>query len=318
MNVPSDRVPPQETAQTVTRLLLKTGSDDRTICFYPSLFQLLIQSDAEVQRVDLGYAGSRLLERLLREPGEVVPREELMGFAWPDRIVGQGSLNQQIYSLRQIFCDEKGREIIQTLPRRGYQFNPNYIRERDLAEVVPAAVAGPAAEPTEAVGPADAVAEADARRLEAEPVSAAPSIDDPAAAGAQDEPTAAPRPRKNHSGSRWTAAALFVITLLAGLGASAWMDTTDSELVTREVKHDEVTMQLMATEPAMLDMLERDSTPLLERVSAMSEGPVELTLGWHDDYFQLFCPQGSANANWLMFHRSQLQLIANEQLTQCL
>lgn len=77
--------------------------------------------------MELGYAGGRLLERLLLEPGAVVTREDLLEYAWPGRVVGQGSLNQQIYTLRQLFCDEKGREIIQTLPRRGYLFNPQFV-----------------------------------------------------------------------------------------------------------------------------------------------------------------------------------------------
>lgn len=319
MNVPSERLSAQETARTVTRLLLKTGSDDRTICFYPSLFQLLIQRDAEVQRVDLGYAGSRLLERLLREPGEVVPREELMSFAWPDRIVGQGSLNQQIYSLRQIFCDEKGREIIQTLPRRGYQFNPNYVRERDLAQVEQVEPAESVAVPAEDSGSSSSLADADAAvlRHEAEPTAAMEPGIHPSLTETQNEPTTAAY-SANQSRSRWSAAALFAVTLLAGLSASAWMDSTDNELLTREVRSGQVRLQLMATRPEILDMLERDSAPLLKRVSAVSQGPVELTLGWHDDYFQLFCPRSRAGTNWLMFHRSQLHRIANEQLTQCL
>jgi DNA-binding winged helix-turn-helix (wHTH) protein len=65
----------------------------------------------------------------------VVTREELLGYAWADRVVSQGSLNQQIYVLRQILGDEKGRQIIQTLPRRGYLFNPDYI---EVEQALPA------------------------------------------------------------------------------------------------------------------------------------------------------------------------------------
>ena len=117
--------PPTPAQSPADCLILKTGRQDCTINFFPARYQLQL-SDGE-QRIELGYSGSRLLERLLRNPGEVVSREELLQYAWADRVVGQGSLNQQVYILRQILGDEKERQIIQTLPRRGYLFNVNYL-----------------------------------------------------------------------------------------------------------------------------------------------------------------------------------------------
>lgn len=109
------------------KLEIKTGVEGCYAYFYPGVYQLtLIKDDAE-SRVELGYSGSRLLERLLQTPGEVVTREELIAYAWPGRVVGQGSLNQQIYTLRQTLSDETSRDIIQTLPRRGYQFNAHFL-----------------------------------------------------------------------------------------------------------------------------------------------------------------------------------------------
>lgn len=108
-------------------LTIKTGRSDCYALFNPSLYQLTLVKGERVEKIDLGYSGSRLLERLLKVPGEVVSRDELMNYAWADRVVGQGSLNQQIYTLRQVLGDEKNREIIQTLPRRGYQINPGYL-----------------------------------------------------------------------------------------------------------------------------------------------------------------------------------------------
>lgn len=110
-----------------TRVTIKTGNTDCLAFFYPSLYQLSLFKAGTEEKIDLGFSGSRLLERLLQTPGEVIAREELMSHAWADRVVGQGSLNQQIYTLRQILGDEKEREIIQTLPRRGYMLNPKYI-----------------------------------------------------------------------------------------------------------------------------------------------------------------------------------------------
>ena len=124
-----------EAGANTSPLLIKTGRADCHAHFYPALYQLTLIKAGNEEKVDLGFSGSRLLERLLRAPGEVVAREELMNHAWSDRVVGQGSLNQQVYTLRQVLGDEKTREIIQTLPRRGYLFNPNYLMDTpNLAE----------------------------------------------------------------------------------------------------------------------------------------------------------------------------------------
>jgi DNA-binding winged helix-turn-helix (wHTH) protein len=104
---------------------LRTGQDDCRLLFRARHYQL--RHEGSNQRIELGYAGSRVLERLLQNPGEVVSRDELLEYGWTDRVVSQGSLNQQIYVLRQLLGDEKGRNIIQTLPRRGYLFNPEFV-----------------------------------------------------------------------------------------------------------------------------------------------------------------------------------------------
>ena len=107
---------------------LRTGRSACRALFTPQQYQLRLHAEqGEAERIELGFAGSRVLERLLQSPGEVVTRDELLGYAWADRVVSQGSLNQQIYVLRQLLGDEKGRNIIQTLPRRGYLFNPEFV-----------------------------------------------------------------------------------------------------------------------------------------------------------------------------------------------
>ena len=114
---------------------LRTGQGEGHLLFQARQFQL--RQAGSGQRIELGYAGSRVLERLLRSPGEVVSREELLEYGWTDRVVSQGSLNQQIYVLRQILGDEKGRQIIQTLPRRGYLFNPEFIEADSVEAALP-------------------------------------------------------------------------------------------------------------------------------------------------------------------------------------
>lgn len=135
-------IPHRQSTREVIRL--RTGRGDCRLLFQTRHYQLRLQGSEH--RIELGYAGSRVLERLLRNPGEVVSRQELLEYGWTDRVVSQGSLNQQIYVLRQLLGDEKGRNIIQTLPRRGYLFNPEFIDEAadDALPSLPAKRAYPA------------------------------------------------------------------------------------------------------------------------------------------------------------------------------
>ncbi len=144
----------------LTCLTIKTGNPDCIAHFYPALYQLTLVRNKTEEKVELGFSGSRLLERLARNPGEVVSREDLLSHAWSDRVVGQGSLNQQIYTLRQILGDEKEREIIQTLPRRGYQLNPNCVELSVVVTPPPVLVLPVVADvvaPVEASAPANII-----------------------------------------------------------------------------------------------------------------------------------------------------------------
>lgn len=108
---------------------LQIGSAGGEALFQPARYLLTLINGDQHRRVELGYSGSRLLERLLQAPGEVIAREDLLQYAWAERVVGQGSLNQQIYTLRQLLGDEQKRDIIQTLPRRGYLLNSSALLE---------------------------------------------------------------------------------------------------------------------------------------------------------------------------------------------
>jgi DNA-binding winged helix-turn-helix (wHTH) protein/Tfp pilus assembly protein PilF len=66
---------------------------------------------------------------LARNPGRLVPKEELMQAVWPGSFVEEGNLAQQIFRLRKALESEPGSpNFILTVPGRGYQFT---------AEVVP-------------------------------------------------------------------------------------------------------------------------------------------------------------------------------------
>lgn len=63
------------------------------------------------------------LLRLTAVPGQLVTKEELMAAVWPDVVVEENNLTQQISILRKTFGPEaNGDGWIQTVPKRGYRF----------------------------------------------------------------------------------------------------------------------------------------------------------------------------------------------------
>jgi cholera toxin transcriptional activator len=75
------------------------------------------------RQISAGHTDVYLLHYFLKNPGKILSRQELLDHVWSDRVVSPGSLNQAISSLRTLLGDEQKREIILTIPRRGYQFN---------------------------------------------------------------------------------------------------------------------------------------------------------------------------------------------------
>src|SRR5262249_13865264 len=75
---------------------------------------------AEGRPVRLGGRAFDLLLALLEAPGAVVGKDELLRRIWPGRIVEEHRLQSEIWALRKAFG--ANRELIQTVPGRGYQF----------------------------------------------------------------------------------------------------------------------------------------------------------------------------------------------------
>lgn len=69
----------------------------------------------------------KVLETLLalvEQRGEVLSKDALMDIVWPDSIVEESNLSQNLYLLRKTLGNTKtGRPFIETLRRRGYRFN---------------------------------------------------------------------------------------------------------------------------------------------------------------------------------------------------
>ena len=65
------------------------------------------------------------LIHLVRHQGEVVAKNELMRAVWPDTVVEENNLNQNISTLRRILGETRGDNVyIATIPGKGYQFIP--------------------------------------------------------------------------------------------------------------------------------------------------------------------------------------------------
>src|SRR5215813_7785265 len=63
-----------------------------------------------------------VLAELVKRPGEVVGKKELMETVWPETFVEEANLNQMVFVLRRALAAKNGSEFIETVPRRGYRF----------------------------------------------------------------------------------------------------------------------------------------------------------------------------------------------------
>jgi cholera toxin transcriptional activator len=111
----------------------------------------------DVQSSTIGRAESRLLDLLLMEPGQTKSRDEIIDYTWNDRVVASGSLNQAVFSLRNLLNDSRDHEILMTVPRRGYCFNRQYVVDAQTDLPVPTEEAAQPSAPVieELVAPAE-------------------------------------------------------------------------------------------------------------------------------------------------------------------
>ncbi|MBB4862052.1 DNA-binding winged helix-turn-helix (wHTH) protein [Pseudomonas nitritireducens] len=270
---------PADSRPAVACLTLRTGRSDCTAQFYPALYQLDLDRDGQVERIDLGFSGSRVLERLLQSPGDVVARDELLTHAWSDRVVGQGSLNQQIYTLRQVLADEKQRQIIQTLPRRGYMFNPQYL--------------------------VTAAPQNDAEEADAEPEVIPLPVP-------RQSPTA-PNPRR----LKIVAGSLCLFGLLV-LCAAFYYTQLRSPVLTAQEQVGALQITYVEEDQQELQRLIRTTRPLAHQLAALGSRPISLLLHMTSGFYELVCVQPEGNSNWLLIHESQVARIPQEQLRKCL
>lgn len=74
------------------------------------------------EAVELTPKALEILRVLVERSGRVVEKSELMEAVWPNTIVEESNLSQNVYTLRRALDDGGGHRYIATVPGRGYQF----------------------------------------------------------------------------------------------------------------------------------------------------------------------------------------------------
>ncbi|WIF65316.1 winged helix-turn-helix domain-containing protein [Metapseudomonas otitidis] len=284
-------------------IYLRTGRTDCQVRFHPLRFQLsLIQADQE-ERIELGFSGSKVLERLLQSPGEVVSRDELLQYAWHDRVVSQGSLNQQIYTLRQLLHDERQREIIQTLPRRGYMFNPGYLLQiTHEAEPVPASAEEPAVPAPLAVPAPVAALEDPAPSLQPAPSRFAPA-----------------RPTLRSWRQRLPVALGAGVLGLSLIGAvQVYQPPELRAMATETLRLGQLDILLVEDNAQQLAELKRNALTFRDQLARVARRPADLLMYSSADFYEVICLQPDGRANWLMVHQDQVGRVSDQQWRRCL
>lgn len=77
----------------------------------------------EGQPVALTAKAFDTLLALVENRGRVLEKDELMRLVWPDTVVEESNLSQNVFTLRRVLGEQPHQHLyIATLPRRGYQF----------------------------------------------------------------------------------------------------------------------------------------------------------------------------------------------------
>ncbi|OLF52945.1 transcriptional regulator [Pseudomonas chlororaphis] len=240
----------------------------------------------EVQNSTIGRAESRLLELLIREPGQTKSREQIIEYTWNDRVVASGSLNQAVFSLRNLLNDSRDHEIVMTVPRRGYCFNRHYVVDAQ----------------TDLPAPAD----------DAAPPSVA-ATEEPAPAHS-DGPL--PSPEKTTKSTYITKAHLVAYVLTLGVcvytGFHSGFDTPKVEI--SSVKQNQLTIHAVANSVTDAQLLRDLSAKQVQQASPDLKGQVWLSL--FKSNYSVSCIRPDQSTANLQLNSSQKDLAL--MIRQCL
>jgi DNA-binding winged helix-turn-helix (wHTH) protein len=147
---------PQGTLKFCSKIVLKNAMQERPKHFYEfSHFRIdpeerVLLHDGKV--VPLTPKVFDTLLSLVEHCREVVSKDELMNFVWPNCHVEEGNLTQNISILRKLLGESPNApQYIETVPRRGYRFVAPV--EEVVIEPHELAIASPPAAETAKVNP---------------------------------------------------------------------------------------------------------------------------------------------------------------------
>ncbi len=89
-------------------------------CRFVPARQLLLQGDEPIR---IGARALELLHAFVQRPGDILSKEELIRFVWPNTFVHDNNLKVNIAGLRRALARDAGTtDYIATIPGRGYRF----------------------------------------------------------------------------------------------------------------------------------------------------------------------------------------------------
>jgi DNA-binding winged helix-turn-helix (wHTH) protein/tetratricopeptide (TPR) repeat protein len=171
---------------------------------------------------------------LVEEAGRVVDKEQLMQRVWPDAFVEEGSITNNISTLRKILNPHfEGDGPIATVARRGYRFTAGVQLRNESADIVLHSAASPL-EAAPAQQPATTEAQPPAKTMKFRMISIVAGLIALAVAGIfvvrtwkqrAQTPTVAARP----------SVAVLSMKNLSGKSQDAWLSTALTETITAEL-----------------------------------------------------------------------------------
>ncbi|MFL1552198.1 transcriptional regulator [Pseudomonas sp. D47] len=264
------------------KALILSASEGRHVVFWPSLNMLVIHEHNKQRKVELGYSSSRILEILIDRADTIVSRDEIFAFGWPDRIVGQNSLNQAVSTIRELLADDEHREIIQTIPRRGYQFNSEFL-------VVPGQVSDISASAPLTLGAASSPEMLQARfswltrRLSTENILMGATL-------------------------------ILAMSFLWRIEWNLWLQP---DFVKETDTQGLLTVWYTGANTPEVERLKVSMAPVVRRMESLLEAPGTVILNTMHSFYEIICISGST-VEFVSVHNSKLGLLTDEQLDRCL
>jgi len=263
---------------------IRCSQRGRSAVFFPQRQQISLIEGTTKDQIELGFSPSRLLELMVRNADVVVTRNEIFEYAWPERVVTQSSLNQAISRLRELLGDEQNKEIIQTIPRRGYVFNSSFlIAAVELPETVDDCGDTPTVidNDTHLHSKWDAVPEHWQRPV------------------------------------RLFLVAITALMLSTLLWRVDWDLLLEPDLVIDTQQENNQHLVYTAPNPTSLESLQNDLSKVRERLVHFSSRPGTLVFNRTQDYYDITCINQGVT-KFITIYRTQLETVNDQQLRECL